>query len=192
MTIIRHFFLFFLSVSILSLSGGCATLPDVSERIDEARTAQEPRQIVSSKGLLSPEKSRAIMERLKRSVAPTDILELHTAVVESVTESPLTKGNKVTLLADGQATYAAMFKAIQNAGDHINLESYIIEDDETGRKFAELLLQKQAEGVQVNIIYDSVGSMNTPAAFFQRLRDGGIQVVEFNPINPLKARESWG
>ncbi len=131
------------------------------------------------------------MERLKRSVAPTDILERHTAVVESVTESPLTKGNKVTLLADGPATYAAMFKAIQNAGDHINLESYIIEDDETGRKFADLLLQKQAEGVQVNLIYDSVGSMNTPASFFQRLRDGGIQVVEFNPINPLNARENW-
>ncbi len=186
MKIVKPFLLFFLSVSILSLSNGCATLPNVSEMIDEART-QEPRQIVSSKGLLSPQKSKAIMERLKRSVDPTDILERHTAVVESVTESPLTKGNKVTLLADGQATYAAMFKAIQNAKDHINLESYIIEDDETGRKFADLLLQKQAEGVQVNLIYDSMGSINTPAAFFQRLRDGGIQVVEFNPINPLKA-----
>jgi len=184
--------LFFLSVSILSLSGGCATLPNVSEMIDEAPTAQEPRQIVSAKGLLSPEKSKAIMERLKRSVDPTDILERHTAVVESVTESPLTKGNKVTLLADGQATYVAMFEAIQNARDHINLESYIIEDDETGRKFADLLLQKQAEGIQVNLIYDSVGSFSTPASFFQRLSDGGIQVVGFNPINPLKAREKWG
>jgi len=34
--------------------------------------------------------------------------------------------------------------------------------------------------------------MNTPASFFQRLRDGGIQVVGFNPINPLKARGEWG
>ncbi len=192
MRIVKPFFLFFLFVSILSLSNGCATLPNVSEMIDEAPTAEKPRQIVSSKGLLSPQKSKAIMERLKRSVDPTDILGRHTAVVESVTESPLTKGNKVTLLADGQATYAAMFKALQNAKDHINLESYIIEDDETGRKFADLLLQKQAEGVQVNLIYDSVGSMNTPASFFQRLRDGGIQVVGFNPINPLKAREKWG
>src|SRR4030066_164740 len=192
MTIIRHFFLFFLLVPILSLSGGCAALPNVSEMIDEVPTAQEHRQIDSAKGLLSPEKSKAIMDRLKLSVNPTDVLERHTAVVESVTESPLTKGNKVTLLADGQATYAAMFKAIENARDHINLESYIIEDDETGRKFADLLLQKQAEGVQVNLIYDSVGSMNTPASFFQRLRDGGIQVVGFNPINPLKARGKWG
>ena len=92
-----------------------------------------------------------------------------------------------------RATYAAMFKAVENARDHINLETYIMEDieDETGRKFADLLLQKQADGVQVNLIYDSVGSYTTPAAFFQRLRDGGIQVVEFNPINPLKARGKW-
>jgi cardiolipin synthase len=159
--------------------------------IDEAPTAQEPRQIVSAKGLLSPEKSKAIMERLKRSVDPTDILERHTAVVESVTESPLTKGNKVTLLADGQAAYAAMLKAIENAGDHINLETFIIEDDEVGRRFTDLLLQKQAEGVQVNLIYDSVGSFSTPASFFQRLRDRGIQVVEFNPVNPFKAHGHW-
>jgi cardiolipin synthase len=169
MKIINCFICFFLSLSVLFLGNGCATLPNVSEMIDEAPAGQEPAQIVSSKGLLSPKKSKAIMDRLKSSVNPTDILERHTAVVESVTESPLTKGNKVTLLADGQVAYAAMFKAIENAKDHVNLESYIIEDDETGRKFADLLLQKQGEGVQVNIIYDSVGSFKTPESFFKRL-----------------------
>jgi cardiolipin synthase len=192
MTLLKPVMVSFLFVFILCIDNGCATLPDVSKKIDEAPTDQKPRQIVSSKGLVSPQKSQAIMERLKKSVDPTDVLERHIAVVESVTDSPLTKGNRVTLLADGEATYAAMFKALQNAKDHINLESYIIEDDETGRKFADLLLKKQAEGVQVNLIYDSLGSMNTPAQFFQRLRDGGIQVVGFNPINPLEAPGKWG
>jgi len=176
----------------LSFSSGCATLPNVSEMIEETPAAQQPQLIVSAKGVLSPRQSKAVMERLKRAANPTDILERHTAVVESVTDSPLTKGNKVTLLADGPATYAAMFKAIQKARDHVNLETYIIEDDETGRKFAELLLEKQAAGVQVNLIYDSVGSMTTPAAFFQRLSEGGIQVVEFNSPNPLKGEGKWG
>ena len=188
---VKPFFLPVLFVSILILSNGCATLPNVSEMIDETPTTRDPRQIVSSTGLLSPEKSKAIMERLKRSVKPTDILERHNAVVESVTESPLTKGNRVTLLADGPAAYAAMFKAIQNAKDHINLETFIIEDDDVGRRFSDLLLQKQAEGVQVNLIYDSIGSYSTPTAFFQRLRDGGIQVVEFNPVNPFKDDRRW-
>jgi cardiolipin synthase len=133
MTFIKALFLFLLSISILGISSGCVNLPNVSEKIDAAPTAQDPRQIVSAKGLLSPKQSKAIMERLKRSVNPTDILERYTAVVESVTESPLTKGNKVTLLADGKAAYAAMFKAMQSARDHINLETFIIDDDNVGR-----------------------------------------------------------
>lgn len=185
-------FIAILLFSLLILNSGCTTLPNVETVIDETPSAQKPRQIVSAKGVLSSQQSQAIMERLQRSVDPTDILERHTAVVESITESPLTKGNKVTLLADGQATYAAMFKALESAKDHINLESYIIEDDEIGRKFADLLLQKQREGVQVHIIYDSLGSMLTPDAFFQPLRDEGIQVVAFNPLNPLEGEKRWG
>ena len=191
MKTIKLFLLLFLLPSILSLSG-CASLPNVSEKIQDAPVTQSP-QIISAEGLLSPKQSKALMERLQQSVEPTDILQRYIAVIESVSESPLTKGNKVTLLIDGAATYAAMFKAVENARDHINIETYTIEDieDETGRKFANLLLQKQAEGLQVNLIYDSFGSVTTPAAFFQRLRDGGIHVVEFNPQNPLKARGKW-
>ena len=189
-TIIKPILFFLLSVAVLSLGGGCATLPKVSDTIDNAAT-QEPPQILSAKGMLSPEKSKAVMERLKRSVAPTDMVERYSAVIESVSGSPLTSGNKVTLLIDGTETYAAMFKAMENARDHINMETYIMEDDETGRRFSDLLLKKQAEGVQVNLIYDSRGSFSTPAPFFQRLRDAGIQVVAFNPINPLKARKAW-
>jgi cardiolipin synthase len=66
------------------------------------------------------------------------------------------------LLQDGPATYAAMFAAIRAARDHINLESYIIEDDEIGRQFADLLLEQQRRGVQVNVIYDSFGAAEYP------------------------------
>jgi cardiolipin synthase len=180
-------------LSVVSFGGGCATLPNVSEMIHEAPPIRTPRQIASAKGLLSPKQSKAFMQLLQRSVEATDVLQRYSAVIESVSESPLTKGNKVTLLVDGAATYAAMFKAVENARDHINIETYTIEDieDDTGLKFADLLLQKQAEGLQVNLIYDSLGSFTTPAAFFQRLRDGGIRVVEFNPQNPFKARGKW-
>ena len=81
-----------------------------------------------------------------------------------------------------------MFAAI-GAADHINLETYKIEDDEIGRQFSELLLQKRAQGVQVNLLYDSVGSIGTPQAFFDRLTAGGVQVLEFNPVNPLSAKK---
>ncbi|MBF0459382.1 MAG: cardiolipin synthase [Nitrospirae bacterium] len=188
---IRRFCLLFLFVFILNFGNGCATLPNVAGIIRESLTEESSYQIMSSKGLLSADKSKAIMQRLENSVNPTDMLERQTAVVELVTESPLTKGNKVTLLINGLPTYAAMFKALLDAKDHINFETFIIEDDETGRKFADILLQKQSEGVQVNLIYDSLGSSSASAEFFQRLRDGGVQVVEFNPVNPFKAHKHW-
>ncbi len=183
--------LFIFIFCLLSFTG-CATLPkfeDVYRRLDTER--EEPPKIIGPHGELAPQISQRVMERLKKQAGPTDILGKHVALVESISESPLAAGNKVTLLIDGPATYAAMFKAIQNAKDHINLETFIFEDDEMGRRFADLLLQKQSEGVQVNLIYDSLGCLRTPAAFFQRLRDGGISALEYNPINPAKAREKW-
>ena len=90
-----------------------------------------------------------------------------------------------------RATYQAMFKAIAAARDHINLETYILDDDEVGQRFAQALIDKQQQGVQVNLIRDSVGTIGTPPAFFQRLKDNGIKVLEFNPINPLVSRKEW-
>jgi cardiolipin synthase len=186
---IRLFFLFLLFVLFTFCS--CATLPKVSEVIEEVPKKEEPPKVLTAKGFLSPEQSKIVMERLKSSVNPTDLLERQTAVMEAVSGSPLIKGNRVNLLVDGPATYAAMFKAIKDAKDHINMETFVFENDEMGRKLADILQQKQSEGVQVNLIYDSVGSSSTPRSFFKSLQDGGIQVLEFNPVNPLKARGRW-
>lgn len=118
------------------------------------------------------------------------MLERQTIVMEEIGGKPLIAGNQVTLLNDGTATYAAMFRALEGARDHINLETFIFEDDEMGGRFVDILLEKQGQGVQVNLIYDSVGSQSTPTDFFQRMRDSGINVLEFNPINPLKANRN--
>ena len=179
-----HLISFLCLMFLLSLAG-CATLPR-NEDIYQRLSAPEPPKIIGPRGQLSPERSEAVMERLKRQAGPTDILDRHIALIQSIGGSPLVAGNQVTLLIDGPATYAAMLETIRNATDHINLETYIFEDDDVGHRFADLLLKKQSEGVQVNLIYDSVGCLNTPAAFFQRLREGGVQTLEFNPINPLK------
>ncbi len=167
---------------------GCATLPKVSKVIEKA-PEQETLQIASAKRILSPQQSEAIMKRLKAEAGPTDVLNRQIDVLESVSDVTLKSGNGVTLLIDGPTTYAAMFKAIREARDHINLETFIFADDEEGKRLAELLLQKQASGVQVNIIYDSFGSEHTAPAFFEHLRQGGIRVVEFNPIYLLKIRD---
>jgi len=169
--------------------GGCATLPDASAHLDR-HTGQAARFATAS-GPVSVQRSAAIVAELKRKSGDIDILEKQIALEQVIVGSPLSLGNKVTLLQDGPATYSAMFAAIRKARDHINLESYIIDDDEIGRQFADLLLERQAQGVQVNLIYDSVGGISTPKAFFERLTRGGVAVLEFNPINPLAAKTAW-
>lgn len=167
---------------------GCASLTE-NQREMEIPYVQTV-EFESAQGVVSPRQGGAILNALKDKTGGIDILEKHLALEQAINaDSPLVLDNKLVLLQDGPATYKAMFKAMRAAKDHINMETYIFEDDEIGRQFADLLLQRQAAGVQVNLIYDSVGCINTPRDFFTRLSDAGIGVLEFNPINPFAARK---
>ncbi len=175
--------------AMLLVLAGCSSLPTITPEIAQPRGM--PLRLAGSHGALTAVQSQAILERLQSRGTPTNIFDRHLALEEAVVGSPLTVGNQVQLLQDGPATYRAMLAAIAAAQDHINLETYILEDDAVGQQFAQALMAKQRQGVQVNLIRDSVGTLGTPAAFFQQLTDSGIQVLEFNPINPLWARKSW-
>ncbi len=166
----------------LSLTA-CASLPDV-RYLNTSLDPQQSATIKTAHGELSEKQSDSLLAQRLRS-AKVDLPEL-AALEEAATGSPLIAGNKLTLLNDGPQTMKAMIAAIKDAKDHVNLETYIFGQDAMGDEFADLLIQKQQEGVQVNIIYDSVGSLGTQPEFFQRLRDAGIAVIEFNPVNPFK------
>ena len=170
---------------------GCAT-PARLVTPPPASAGEKP-ILYGAHGPLSAARSQAILTSLVKDTGSDDILIRHVAVEEAIARYPLTIGNKVTLLRDGPATYRAMYHAIRKAKDHINLETYIFEDDEVGQQMADLLIARQREGVQVNVIHDSVGTVKTPEAFFERLKQAGVNVLEFNPINPaaVKKNKKW-
>ncbi|MEP7302274.1 MAG: cardiolipin synthase [Caldimonas sp.] len=169
---------------------GCSSLPVITP--DMGRVDPGSVQFKTASGrILSPERSREILARLSAGDQNRDSLARHLALEQEVSGSPLSLGNRVVLLENGPNTYAAMLSAIAGARDHINMETYILEDDEAGRQFADALIEKQRQGVQVNLIHDSVGTLGTPKPFFQRLRNAGVQVLEFNPVNPLAAKAGW-
>ena len=178
-----------LAAGLLAALAGCGSLPTIVP--DMAMRRDEPVQMEGARGPLSARESKAILARLKNRGEETSIFDRHLALEECIVGSPLVVGNRAFLLQDGPSTFEAMFTAIRDAKDHINMETYIIEDDEMGKRFADALIEKQAQGVQVNLIYDSVGSMDTSREFFKRLTDRGIKVLEFNPINPLTAGAGW-
>ncbi|MFJ3048017.1 cardiolipin synthase [Herbaspirillum chlorophenolicum] len=172
-----------------SLLAGCGSLPTIVPDM-EMRSAKNIR-MKGGNGVLTEEQAKSALDRLKQQNGNNTILDRHLAVEGAITGAPLVTGNKVTLLIDGPATYASMTQAIQAARSHINMETYIMEDDEVGRQFSGMLIAMQKKGVQVNLLYDSVGALNTPRAFFQPMIDAGINVLEFNPINPTLARKDW-
>jgi cardiolipin synthase len=185
-----------LALGLLSLCGwlsgwlaGCSSLPTIVP--DLRQPAGPPVQLEGANGPLSSAQSKVILDCLESSSKDTDIFDRHLALEEAIVGSPLTTGNQVLLLQDGPATYQAMYAAILAAQDHINMETYILDDDEVGKRFAEALIAKQRQGVQVNIIRDSAGTFGTPAAFFKDMADSGINLLEFNPVNPLSARKVW-
>jgi cardiolipin synthase A/B len=165
---------------------GCTTLPEMRPRLEGAALAGQKPTLV---GPLPKARAEAVLARLRARGG--DLLDRHLALEEEIAGTPLTLGNAARLLNDGPETYAAIEEAIRAARDHVNVEFYIIEDDEVGQWFADLLLRKAAEGVAVSLIYDSVGCIGTPRAYFDRLREGGVRVLEYNPVNPARARGAW-
>jgi cardiolipin synthase A/B len=176
----------FLILAVLAAGlAACATLPEFKPILRTHRHL--PVEIVRRDRLLTPEQSQAVLKRLGAQ-GTEDILGRHLAFVQEVSGAPLIAGNRTALLVDGPDAYAAMLGAIAAAQDHINLETYIFRDDEVGRRMADALLRKQAEGVQVNVIYDSVGSIATPREFFDRMAQHGIAVLEYNTTSPSRQR----
>lgn len=100
--------------------------------------------------------------------------------------APLIGGNRVELLEDGECTFEAIYRAIEGARDHINIESYIVAAEGPGEEIARRLVERCAAGVRVNLLFDSFGSLGTEAAFFDRLKRCGVRLCEYNPITPWR------
>ncbi len=96
-----------------------------------------------------------------------------------VSTEPLTAGNAVVPLLDGDAAYPAMLAAIAEARVSIGLESYIFDTGAAGDAFVEALAAAQARGVAVRVLVDSVGARYSRPTVVRVLRDRGIPVAEF-------------
>jgi cardiolipin synthase len=103
----------------------------------------------------------------------------------------LVGGNRVALLRDGRETFPAWLAAIDAARERVSLEMYIFRDDSIGRRFAEALMAAAARGVTVRLLYDFVGCRDTPAAFFQQLRAGGVHTIAYHKYRFWRPR-FWG
>ena len=92
------------------------------------------------------------------------------------------KDNQVDIFTDGYHFFHALLQDIGKAKKHIHLDTYIFNDDALGYMVADALIAKAKEGVEVRVIYDAVGCWSVSHAFFERMRDEGIEVHAFMPV----------
>lgn len=88
-------------------------------------------------------------------------------------------GNSTEIYASGAEWIVALLRELQQAKDHIHLQSYIFADDEVGLRVREVLEEKARQGVKVRVIYDDVGSWKTPQPFFDHMMAEGVEVRSF-------------
>lgn len=97
--------------------------------------------------------------------------------------SPLTQGNEVQLLINGEEKFPKVFEAIKAAKHHIHLEYYIYANDDIGNRLADALIEKSREGIEVRFMYDDLGSNKIGKELLSRLREAGVEVT---PVNKIK------
>jgi cardiolipin synthase len=113
----------------------------------------------------------------------------HLAAMQAISKTPLIAGNRVQLLVDGPRAYQAMFAAIAAAQNHVNIEMFIFDEArQGGKQLSDLLVERAHAGIVVNVLYDSVGSRHTSAQLLEKLRNAGVSLCEFNPLNPTRSR----
>lgn len=98
-------------------------------------------------------------------------------------KSPLTTGNCVNILKDGEDKFQALFHEIEQAKKTIHLSYFIINNDETGRSLIKILSQKAHQGVKIRFLYDHVGSFFLSSQFFKPLVKAGGKVSKFFPVS---------
>lgn len=99
---------------------------------------------------------------------------------ETIAAEKTLPGNQCTLLTDNQSVFQQLFAAIDGAQSYILVGTYILRDDRLGQALATRLSARAAEGIEVFLLYDPVGSHGLKAAFIRQLRKAGIEVADFH------------
>lgn len=92
-----------------------------------------------------------------------------------------TDDNDVEIYTDGKEYFAHLYEAISNAKEFIHIQSYIIKNDELWQAIEKLLYKKVKEGVEVRVLYDSMGCRKMGKRDWDGVRNKGIEVGEFFP-----------
>ncbi len=134
----------------------------ISRRNRRRLLSESPKPLAKTKGDLSPDARRCMK------------------LLYSVADSQVYSSNNVQIFTDGKDHFESLFEDLRNARHFINIQFYIIANDELGHKLRDILLERAAAGVRIRVIYDYIGSFDARRRdFFMRMKGAGIEVHSF-------------
>ena len=102
------------------------------------------------------------------------------------TRWPVYENTAVAFYPEAKDAFEAMKADLEKAETFIFMEYFIVEDGSCFREIEDILIRKQAQGVEIRFLYDDIGSVGQVNMFFaKRLQEEGIQCRPFNPALPL-------
>lgn len=102
--------------------------------------------------------------------------------LENDGEHYFTENNQARIYTDGATMFEDMKEDMRKAQKHINLLYYIFRNDTLGKEVVSILTERARNGVEVRIIYDSLGSFLSGERMFKELRKAGGKIVPFSPL----------
>ncbi len=116
---------------------------------------------------------------------PASEYQEHRRVIDLISKNSgfaASSNNKITLLKDGEATFNAIFSALETAKKFIHLQYYIFENGELANRLLQLFESKSKEGIAIRILYDGIGSFSLNKKYIRQLKEVGCEVYSFLPI----------
>jgi len=98
------------------------------------------------------------------------------------------EGNTVDLLEGGTETFETMLSAIEGAERFITMATFIFAPDRTGRRFRDALQAAAERGVEVRLIVDGVGCLETPRSFLRPIKDAGGEILVYHRLDPWRLK----
>ena len=130
--------------------------------------------------------SRQDLEALRAEYAETPPwARQHAGLIERACGLPMSSAHEAIILPSGGAALEALLREIERARQHIHLEYYIFEPDQTGQRVLRALGERARAGVRVRLLVDAVGSARLLARAQRPLLDelcaAGGQWAVFHP-----------
>jgi len=91
-------------------------------------------------------------------------------------------GHSIQLLRSGENFFAACEKAIDESKQFIHFQTYIVDDDETGRRIVNALIRAAKRGVRVYFLLDAYGGNSFSKELINKVEEAGILFRMFSPV----------